>query len=166
MHSINVALISYRIAKTLGIKHKELIVVAALLHDIGKMRLNKKILNKKGHLTDAEYEHVKKHVEYGVEILKKLRFPDKICTIVGQHHESNDGSGYPKGIKKDAIYIESRIIKIADTFDALTTNRVYRKKVSKNEAIIILKKECSSYDPQIMNVLIKLICSDGTKVTV
>ena len=117
------------------------VFIAGLLHDIGKIELNQSILNKKGKLTTEEYEHIKLHVNLGVQILKKYNISENIYKIVEQHHESEDGTGYPNGLKGDDILIESKILRTTDIYDALTSNRSYRRKYTNKQAINIMIDE-------------------------
>ncbi len=142
-HSIKVAIFSYILAKKMEVLEEQCqnIFWAGLLHDIGKVRLDQNILNKKGKLTEDEFEHVKQHVMFGVELLKKYRIPKEIYMIVEQHHERDDGTGYPNGLKENEILIESKILRYADVYDALTSNRSYRRKYTKHQAKEIMARE-------------------------
>ena len=142
-HSIKVSIFSCVLAIKLKLPIKQCkdIFIAGLLHDIGKIKLNQKILNKKGKLTANEFEHVKQHVELGVELLRKYRISEGICRIVEQHHERDDGTGYPYGMNADEICIEAKIIRKVDIYDALTSNRAYRKRYTRRQAIEIMIKE-------------------------
>lgn len=104
----------------------EKLTLAAMLHDIGKVKIPANILNKPGKLTSKEYDIVKKHPVYGFEMIHKLANPS-IANIILQHHERLDGSGYPYGLYENQILIEAKIIAISDSFDAMTEDRVYRK---------------------------------------
>ena len=131
-HSINVGILSMLIGKWLkfdDVSIRELIQ-AAILHDIGKCKVDQNILNKKGPLLPGEYDILKEHAVFGLEILKDI-IPNKdICMGVYMHHERCDGSGYPKGLNSDKIHEYARIIAVADVYDAMTSNRVYRRKQS------------------------------------
>lgn len=142
-HSIKVAIFSYIMAKKMKVLEEQCqnIFWAGLLHDIGKVRLDQNILNKKGKLTEDEFEHVKQHVMFGVELLKKYRIPKEIYMIVEQHHERDDGTGYPNGLKENEILIESKILRYADVYDALTSNRFYRRKYTRHQAKEIMARE-------------------------
>ena len=142
-HSIKVAFLSYILAQQMNLSKKQCknIFIAGLLHDVGKLKLNQSILNKKCKLSEKEYEYIKLHVNLGVQILKKYKISESIYKIVEQHHESNDGTGYPNGLKKDRILVEARILRIADVYDALTSNSSYRKKYTKKQAIRIMKDD-------------------------
>ncbi len=142
-HSIKVAFFSYYAAKRMRLSRVQCrnIFFAGLLHDIGKIKLNQRILYKKNKLTTDEYEYIKQHVILGTELLRKYKTPEVIIGIVEQHHEREDGTGYPKGLLGNEISMESRILKVMDVYDALTSNRSYRKKYSRKKAIEIMLKE-------------------------
>lgn len=142
-HSLNVAFFSCYAAKKMKLSGKKCrnIFFAGLLHDIGKIKLNRHILYKKDKLTAYEYEHVKQHVRIGVELLQRYKIPDEVINIVEQHHEREDGTGYPKGLAGNEICTEAKIIKRVDIYDALTSNRSYKKKYSSEKAREIMSKE-------------------------
>lgn len=136
-HSINVAFYSMLICKWLGLSETEIlrVIEAALLHDIGKIKIESTVLNKKGKLTPDEFETIKKHTVYGYEILKSLKNISKDERLaVLMHHEKEDGSGYPFGAKGDKINRFAKIISIADVYDAITSDRVYKKRNTPFEA--------------------------------
>jgi len=142
-HSLKVAIFSYTLAKKTKLlkEQRRNIFIAGLLHDIGKIKLNQSILNKKSKLTTEEFEHVKQHVTLGVGLLKKYKFMERIYTIVEQHHERDDGTGYPKGLRENEICIEAKILRTVDVYDALTSNRAYRKRYTRQQAREIMAKE-------------------------
>lgn len=127
-HSMRVGDMSYQLAKRIGLKGKELEVIhiAAHLHDIGKIGVPDKILNKKGRLTDCEWKAIKRHPEIGSNILNCSDNLRKISKLVLNHHERWDGKGYPCGIKEENIPLGSRIIAVCDSIDAMTSERPYR----------------------------------------
>lgn len=131
------------IAKEMNLPDIELskIEVASLLHDIGMIGVSETILNKPEKLTDEEYEVIKKHVEYGLNILGNIKQLDSVVNIIKYHHERYDGSGYPNGITGEEIPIGARIIGLADTFDALISARVYRDSMPLEKAIEIIKAQ-------------------------
>ncbi|AOT68597.1 HD-GYP domain-containing protein [Geosporobacter ferrireducens] len=137
-HSVNVAVISIVIGKTLGYNQLKLrdLGIGALLHDIGKTEIPLSILNKPGKLESDEIEIMRKHTVYGYEILKQ--YPNISILSRGislMHHERIDGTGYPYGKKGDEIHEFAKIVAIADTYDAMTSNRIYKKKVAPEKAI-------------------------------
>jgi len=133
VHSLNVALLSHLIGKWLDLPDRdlEILVRAGLLHDIGKLHVDPKVLNKPGRLTDEEFEEMKKHSTYSYDMLKKSGYDNQeFLKAVIFHHEKEDGSGYPLGIKGNQIPLHARILAVADIFDAMTSERVYKKRVS------------------------------------
>ena len=163
-HSSRVSEYSVMIAKELGYDDEqcEKLRQTALLHDIGKIGIPDRILNKPSKLTDEEYAIMKTHVTRGAEILKNFTLIDNVSEGALYHHERYDGSGYVFGLKGDEIPLNARIIGIADAFDAMTANRVYRKQLDINFVIGELKK-CSGkqFDPKLVDILLKLI-ENGT----
>lgn len=116
------------------------IKTAAVLHDIGKIGINDGILNKAAKLTQEEYEHIMKHPVIGAEIISKVDFLKNITGIIKHHHEKYDGTGYPDGLKGEDIPIEACILTIADSYDAMTTNRPYRAALTKEQALEEIQK--------------------------
>jgi len=143
-HSVNVAAVGTLFAKELGYEGEGLkhFCTGFLLHDVGKTRVSTDILNKEGNLTKAEYEELKKHPEMGVEILKETGNGftyEYIITL--QHHENYDGTGYPRGLKKDEIHHCGKIARIIDVYDALTTNRPYAEAMRPFAALKEMKEK-------------------------
>jgi putative nucleotidyltransferase with HDIG domain len=128
-HSDRVARIAVRLASELGCDTKSLgtIYLAGLLHDIGKIGIEDVVLRKPGKLTDAEYEHIKSHAEIGHRILVDLQRMDDVLPVVLHHHEAWDGGGYPHHLPSDQIPFHARIVAVADAFDAMSSDRPYRK---------------------------------------
>ena len=159
-HSFRVSQYSLAIAKRLGYSEEkcENLRQMALLHDIGKIGIPDAILNKPGKLTDEEYEIMKTHVIRGGEILKDFTMIDNVSVGALYHHEKYDGSGYCHGLKGEQIPLDARIIGIADAFDAMTANRVYRKQLDLDFVIAELKR-CSGtqFDPKLVDILLALI---------
>ncbi len=158
-HSDRVAQIASDIAYKMGITGSRLdkIHIAGHLHDIGKIGIPDTILNKVGKLTFSEYEQMKKHSELGYEILIKSEALADIALIVKHHHEAYDGSGYPDGLKGEEIPFESRILAISDTIDAMTSQRLYRQKVSLKACREEIER-CSGgqFDPVIVEAISSL----------
>jgi putative nucleotidyltransferase with HDIG domain len=142
------------LARALGVSDESLlkaIEAAALLHDMGKLAIPERILNKPGKLTEAEFEKMKAHASVGAEMLSAIEFPYPVVPIVRHHHESWDGSGYPDGLRGTDIPIGARILSVVDCFDALTSDRPYRKRLSNEEALSILnERKGTMYDPWIV----------------
>lgn len=140
-HSVNVCMLAVLTGRSLGYSKKELMKLGmgAILHDIGKTQLPEDILNKPGRLTDKEFDAIKKHAEYGYEILKEQPgLSSEVAVIAYQHHERYSGEGYPLGLKKDMITDYAKITGIADVYDALTSDRVYRKGYAPHEVYEML----------------------------
>ncbi|SHH23033.1 HD-GYP domain-containing protein [Thermosipho atlanticus] len=141
-HSKKVVDLSVEIANLLGISDPEeieAIKYGAILHDIGKIGIPESILNKPSKLTAEEFEIMKKHTIYGEKIIKSIPGWDLVAEIIRHHHENWDGSGYPDGLKGDEISLRAQIISIADVFTALTEDRPYRKALSEEEALEIIR---------------------------
>ncbi|MBC8550349.1 MAG: HD-GYP domain-containing protein [Candidatus Brocadiales bacterium] len=143
-HSVNVAAVGTLFAKELGFEDEDLkhFCSGILLHDVGKTRISIDILNKKGKLTKEEFDEIKKHPEMGVEILKETGngFTDEYI-VTSQHHENYDGTGYPRGLKKDEIHRCGKIARIIDVYDALTTDRPYAKAIRPFAALVEMKEK-------------------------
>ena len=130
------------------------IEAAALLHDVGKLAIPEHILNKPGKLTPPEFERMKTHASIGAEILSEVEFPYPVVPIVRHHHENWDGTGYPDGLKGSDIPIGARILAVVDCFDALTSDRPYRRALSIRETFeIIDARRGTMYDPMIVDAL-------------
>ena len=138
LHSVNVCILSIITGIKLELSYDELreLGIGALLHDIGKIMVPPRILKKKAALSDDEYEFIKQHSIMGYNILRNMpKISEASAMVALCHHERYDGKGYIQGLSKDDIHIYSRIVSIADIFDALTSDRVYRKKISTSQAI-------------------------------
>ncbi len=161
-HSSRVALISYNIAKqlNLGLKDVDRIYKAAMIHDVGKIIVPDEILQKKGKLTQDEFEKIKLHVKELKNILSDVyEFIKEIVDVAELHHERLNGQGYPYGYTAKDIPLESRILAVADTFDALIIDRPYRPGFSFSKAIHILKEDAekNKLDPFLVDTFIKII---------
>jgi HD-GYP domain-containing protein (c-di-GMP phosphodiesterase class II) len=131
---------------------------AAMLHDLGKIGIPDEILLKKGKLTDSEYDIIRKHPQIGAEIIRHIHFLKDVAPIVLYHHERFDGFGYCSGLKGKEIPLGARIIAIADVYQALTSDRPYRKAYSKEEALkIITEGSGTQFDPEIVKVFFEII---------
>ena len=137
-HCVNVAILSLVMGIELGFNRKQLmdLAVGAMLHDVGKIFIPTEVLNKKGKLDDREFQLIKEHPEKGYEYLKDIYEISSLSrAIVIQHHEKVDGSGYPRGLKNNEIHSYAKLVAIADVYDALTSDRPYRRGLSPNEAL-------------------------------
>jgi putative nucleotidyltransferase with HDIG domain len=146
------------LARELGIEDAptiKAIEAAALLHDTGKIAVPEHILNKPGKLTAAEFEKMKLHAPIGAEILSSIEFPYPVVPIVRHHHENWDGTGYPDRLKGLDIPIGARILSVVDCYDALTSDRPYRPRMSDEQALTILtERRGSMYDPMVVDAFV------------
>jgi putative nucleotidyltransferase with HDIG domain len=159
-HSKKVSEYAIALVEAMGLPKDKVDVMraAGLLHDIGKVGIPDSTLNKKGTLTDKEWELVRDHPKLGVEILRHVVDLVNCLPVILHHHEHYDGSGYPAGLKADNIPLESRILSIADAFDAITSPRPYRKQLSSQEAIEEIKRCAGTqFDPKLVEVFCKMI---------
>lgn len=159
-HSVNVSILSLSVGIFLDYHRTELQMLGAggLLHDIGKTRVPDNILNKPGKLTEAEFSIIKKHVEYGQQILANTEnIPKNSLIMLLEHHERFDGSGYPQGLKGKDISYPGGIAGIADVFDALTTERVYKKAMLPQDALREMYKMGKSFIPSLLERFIQCI---------
>ncbi|MGM0380014.1 MAG: HD domain-containing phosphohydrolase [Bacillota bacterium] len=163
-HSENVAKHAKMLAEYIGLSDEKIenIYWASLVHDIGKILIPNRIINKKDRLTKSEYFIMKKHPEYGYRALKRSDETKKISEIVLYHHERIDGKGYPKGIKGKDIPIESKIIAIADAYDAMVSERSYKETMSKKEALEEIERNLNTqFDKKIGEKFIELLKNKG-----
>lgn len=159
-HSEHVTEYAIAIAKEMGLSEKEIeeIKQACQLHDLGKIGVHDYILNKPGKLTPEEWNEIKLHTLKSAEILRPLVFLNGVIELVEQHHERYDGQGYPFGIKAEAIKLGARIMAVADSFDAMITERPYRKAFTKEQAIEELKRcSGSQFDPEVVEAFLRLL---------
>lgn len=159
-HSDTVARYAVAIAKRLGMSSQEIegIEVAAILHDVGKIGIREEILNKPGKLDDEEWKEVKRHPEFSLKIINGINFPWDIKPIVHAHHERHNGKGYPCGLKGIESSLGARILAAADLYAAMTSDRAYRKALSKEAVIEELKRVAGTQlDPEIVKVFIEML---------
>ena len=155
-HLQRVRIYSMEIAKELGLSEdeSEALRAASVLHDIGKLAVPEHIISKPGRLTPEEFDKMKIHPVVGAEILERVRFPYPVVPIVRAHHEKWDGSGYPYGLAGEAIPIGARILSAVDCFDALASDRQYRKALPLNEAMAkVVADAGKSFDPRVVDIL-------------
>ncbi|HPC28861.1 MAG TPA: HD domain-containing protein [bacterium] len=158
-HEKRVAILAQSIAFALGMQQEDTegILLAGMLHDIGKIVVPSEILNKPGELNSYEYSLVKSHPLIGYEILKKVEFPWPVAEAVLQHHERLDGSGYPYGISGQKIIPETKILSVADVFEAMVSHRPYRPAKSIPETIVEIQKyKGTLFDEDVVNACVDL----------
>src|SRR5688500_14268899 len=159
-HIRRVQQLAVGLGEAMGLKESaqiRAVEAAALLHDMGKLAIPEYILNKPGPLTPAEFEKMKLHASVGADILSAIEFPYPVVPIVRHHHESWDGTGYPTGLKGTDIPIGARILAVVDCFDALTSDRPYRPKMSDSDALaILLDRRGSMHDPIIIDTFVRV----------
>jgi diguanylate cyclase (GGDEF)-like protein/putative nucleotidyltransferase with HDIG domain len=157
-HLRRVQTYALQLGKDLGLSEAEMnaLRAAAMLHDIGKLAVPEQILSKPGRLTPEEFEKMKIHPVVGAGILDRVQFPYPVVPIVLSHHEKWNGTGYPQGLRGEAVPIGARILSVVDCFDALTSERPYRRAMSANEAIAYLGAQSGiSYDPRVVRAIEK-----------
>jgi diguanylate cyclase (GGDEF)-like protein len=157
-HAEEMVSIVRRIAKKMGMSKRDITNLerAAVLHDLGKIGIDDKILRKKGKLTKKEYEEIKKHPAIGAEIIRTVHFLKDVVPLVLHHHERYNGTGYSYGLKRDEIPLGARILAIADVYQALISDRPYRKAYSKREAMRIIKEGAGTqFDPKVVEVFLR-----------
>jgi putative nucleotidyltransferase with HDIG domain len=146
------------LARELGVTDADAlkaIEAGALLHDTGKIAVPEHILNKPGKLTPSEFEKMKRHAPIGAQILSSIEFPYPVVPIVRHHHENWNGTGYPDGLKGEDIPLGARILSVVDCFDALTSDRPYRKRMTDADALkILVERRGTMYDPTIVDVFV------------
>lgn len=158
-HGKNVGKLALKIAEKLNIEKEKLdfLYIASLLHDIGKISIPIEILNKPSKLSEIEYDLVKMHPQIAFDYLKDIKLPLPIAEIVLQHHEREDGSGYPRGLKKDEIMIEAKIISVSEVIHAMSSFKPYRPAYSIEEALDYIKKESGKlFDEKVVNACIEV----------
>lgn len=163
-HQRRVAELACAIAREMGLPEERVagLRFAALIHDVGKTVIPAAILNKPGHLTEIEFALIKTHPEVGYDVLKNIDFPWPVARIVLQHHERMNGSGYPAGLKGEAILLEARILAVADVLEAMASHRPYRPAHDTKEALAeIARHRGELYDPDVVDAAISLFTTKG-----
>jgi PAS domain S-box-containing protein/putative nucleotidyltransferase with HDIG domain len=166
-HSMRVSQYAALIGEYMGLSREkvEQLRIAGILHDIGKIGISDAILLKAGKLTDEEYKVIKSHPEISRRILMPIDLPEEILEAVSKHHERYDGKGYPYGLKGEEIPIEAAILGVADAFDAMTSDRSYRKGMNVEEAINeLLKYKGTQFHPEVVDTLISLYMNEKDRL--
>jgi PAS domain S-box-containing protein len=159
-HTRRVTYLTLQLAETMGLNPSDFIHIqrGALLHDIGKMGIPDSILLKDGPLTEEERANMHKHPLYAFELLSPISYLRQAMEIPYCHHEKWDGSGYPRGLRGDMIPLEARIFSIVDVFDALLSNRPYRKGLELNEVLAFIEEQSGTqFDPEIVSVFLEMV---------
>lgn len=159
-HSLNVAILLANFGNQLELENEQVqeLALSGFLHDIGKINIPDEILHKPGKLTDDEMNIMRKHVEYGADVLLEMEIPASIVRTIGEHHERLDGFGYPNQLKGDEISVYGRMIAIADTYDAITANRCYKAGMPSKKALqILLKDSPNKYDKELVLQFVKSV---------
>lgn len=161
IHSLNVSTLCVGFGSALGLFKSpdlELLALGGALHDIGKSRIDSKLINKPSKLTPEEFGEMKKHVQMGLDLLKKHhQLPQEVLETVGQHHEKLTGTGYPNSLKGDQVSYFGRISAIVDVYDALTTERPYKKALTPFEALNIISRIQGEFDEKLMKKFIMML---------
>jgi response regulator RpfG family c-di-GMP phosphodiesterase len=162
-HSENVMKYTVVLAKRLGLPEEELenVKYAGLLHDIGKIGVSELILNKPGRLTPSEFDEIKKHPSLGANIIADVPFLRPLVPLVLHHHEFFDGNGYPSGIKGEEIPFGARILSVADAYEAMTSDRPYRRSLSQHAAVeILVNGKGKQFDPRMVDLFQEILRSE------
>jgi len=158
-HQERVAALAVAMGERMGLDEarREGLRVAGLVHDVGKIEVAGEILNKPGKLSRIEFELVKEHPRSGYEILLGVDFPWPVAEVTYQHHERLDGSGYPRGLKGDAILLESRIIAVADVVEAISAHRPYRPALGLDAAIEEITSKAPLFGHDVVDACLSLL---------
>jgi len=168
-HSTRVSEHAVALAKEVGLSPEKVeeVEIACLFHDVGKIRIPDEILHKRGRLDPAQFREMKKHSEYGAEILSKARSLYRYIPAVRHHHEWYDGSGYPDGLSREAIPAAAAIISLADAYDAMTSDRPYRKALAKKEAQVIIRRNAGKqFHPSFAAAFLRIVENEDKAVPV
>ena len=158
-HQQRVANLAVSIAREMGLSEEriEALYIAGILHDVGKVSLPTEILSKPAKLSGLETELVKTHCVKGYEIVKNIPFKYEVASIILQHHERLDGSGYPQGLKGNDILLEARILAVADVIEAMSTHRPYRPSLGLHQAVAeLVQNKGILYDPDVVDACLRI----------
>ena len=165
-HQRQVDKLAAAIGREMGLSEDRIkgIRAAALLHDIGKIYVPAEMLSRPGHLTETEYDIMKKHPQVSFDILSMIEFPWPVAEIVSQHHERLNWSGYPGGLKGAEILLEARILAVADVVESMASHRPYRPTVGMDKALAEINgNKGTLYDPEVVDVCTRLLTEKGFK---
>lgn len=159
-HSNRVSSLALELMEKMAVDDSQLvedIYLGSLVHDVGKIGISDSVLFKEGRLTDDEYDHIKTHPEIGYSIMESVGLPPAAIQAMAEHHERYDGSGYPAGLTNEAISFGGRVVAVADVFDALTSDRPYRKGMSSEDACKYIRSQRGkAFDPDVVDALLEL----------
>jgi len=155
------------VVRTLGLDDADIttIRIGAYLHDLGKVRIPHEILNKPGKLTNEEFDIMKLHPEYGLEMLASVEFPWDIKPIIRSHHEKLNGKGYPDRLKGDEVPLTAQLIGVVDVFDALTTTRSYRPAMEHETALTEMRTCVDWWKPEVLEAFLSSVGSAAPETT-
>jgi len=163
-HSTRVSRYALAIAMSMGLNHDEITAIrwAGLIHDIGKLMIPRRVLDKNTKLTCREYQMIQRHAKYSISIMKRMPSLQVLTPLVAAHHEHFDGTGYPSKLKGEQIPLGARIISLCDAFDAMTSNRPYRQPLNFSQACEEIKRQAEKqFDPQIVKIALPLLSKLG-----
>jgi len=166
-HERRVGEIAVALGAELGLDQQRIegLRVAGHLHDVGKMIIPSEILSKPGRLTPIEFELIKGHPQSGYDVLKDVEFPWPVAEVALQHHERMDGSGYPQGLKGEAILLEARIMAVADVMEAMSSHRPYRPGLGIDKALAEIERgRGTAYDPAVADACLRLFRERGYRL--
>ncbi len=159
-HNFRVTIYAVRLAEALGLDEKmvRVLIKGAFLHDVGKIGIRDNVLLKPGRLDEQEFLEMKRHVNHGLDIVDRSTWLREASQVVGNHHEKFEGNGYPAGLRGEDIPVLARIFAVVDVFDALTSHRPYKKPLSYEETVDIMRKGSGShFDPKILDAFVTLV---------
>jgi putative nucleotidyltransferase with HDIG domain len=166
-HCVNVMTFTISLLNALGVRDQKIIkeaAIGAFLHDIGKSKIPLTILNKPGPLLEEEWQIMRQHPAFGIELLDDKPVPDRSRQVILQHHEKINGIGYPYGLKGDRVQLVSQVVSVCDAYDAMTTNRCYQKALQPFQAFEIITQQMKGhFDPKIVSTFIQLLNTDKKK---
>lgn len=163
-HQERVSQLAVAIAQTLGLPPNQIdgIRLGGMIHDLGKISVPAEILSRPGRLSETEFMLVKSHSEVGADILRQVEFPWPVMDMILQHHERMDGSGYPNGLRGDAILLEARILAVADVVEAMASHRPYRAALGIDKALDEIRGDAGRlYDPDVCSACLRLFEAEG-----
>jgi putative two-component system response regulator len=165
-HCERVPEVSLNIAKTMGLSLHQIrdILLAGILHDVGKIGIPEGILTKPGPLDQREWEVIQEHPDLGLNIIQHVGFLGEAREIIAQHHERFDGTGYPKGLQGEAIHLGARILAVADSYDAMSSERPYHLAMNKEKIMDEIHKQAGlQFDPRVVEIFLTLLAQEGKK---